>query len=122
MRANRINFTCETINNFSFYWIFPSSFSCKSKCGNHSLESDCSCRHNCLRRGNCCDDFEKECKEEIEKELCKLCDDCSLGKCSKCKKNSFLNNEKRNECLCEKGYFYDIQEDICLNEKEYNGI
>src|SRR5690348_13584033 len=31
-------------------------------------DQDCSCHHSCLRRGDCCDDFENECQEEIRKE------------------------------------------------------
>ncbi len=120
MRANRINFTCEAKTNFSFYWIFPSNFSCKEKCGSNSLEADCSCKHSCLRRGNCCDDFEKECKNEIEKEVCKLCDVCSFGKCVKCKENSLLRGfGDNNECGCENGFYYDVEEDICLPLKEF---
>jgi len=122
MRANRINFTCETKNKFSFYWIFPSINSCKDKCGDNSYEHDCSCKHTCLRRGNCCDDFEKECKDEIEKEICKLCDDCAFGKCLKCKNNSYENLYKSSECLCQRDFYYDIEEDICLPMKIQKSI
>lgn len=114
MRANRINFTCVLKNNFSFHWIFPSLYSCKNKCNNETIEFDCSCKHTCLRIGNCCDDFEKECQEEVKKEDCKLCDVCEFGKCSKCKSNSFLKIQSPNECECEKGFYYDNEEDICL--------
>jgi len=114
MRANRINFTCEVKTNFSFYWIFPSNYSCKEKCGQDRFESDCSCKHSCLRRGNCCDDFERHCKDEIEKEICKLCEGCSFGKCLKCKENSQLISLGSNECRCQSGFYYDIEEDICL--------
>ena len=114
LRANRINFTCVKRNNFSFYWIFPSNSSCVNKCGNNSINSDCSCNHTCLRRGNCCDDFEMECKDEIEKENCKICDECVFGKCMQCKEKSFLNSKNNSECLCKEGFSYDIEEDICL--------
>jgi len=117
LRANRINFTCEEKKDFSFYWIFPSKFSCKGKCGKKSFEADCSCKHTCMRRGNCCDDFEKECRNEIEKENCKLCEDCVDGKCKKCKKNSsfdFNFKENSKDCKCKENFEYDIEEDICV--------
>jgi len=49
--------------------IFPSTGSCKNKCGTNNLESesDCSCDVDCLRNGNCCDNFERECPLEISK-------------------------------------------------------
>ncbi len=47
--------------------IFPSIGSCKKKCGINNLDSetDCSCDFDCLRLGNCCDDFETECPLEM---------------------------------------------------------
>lgn len=47
--------------------IFPSIGSCKNKCGSNNLDSgsDCSCDVDCLRIGNCCDNFENECHLEI---------------------------------------------------------
>ena len=76
------------------------------------------CRVGCMRRGNCCDDFEKECRDELQKEDCKLCNVCINGSCLKCKENAFLNSD--NNCLCESGYSYDIEEDICLITESYN--
>lgn len=49
--------------------IFPSTNSCKNNCGFNNIdkEKDCSCSVNCLREGNCCDDFQKECSLELGK-------------------------------------------------------
>lgn len=118
LRANRINFTCQQNSQYSFYWIFPSKAGCENKCGDHSIEQDCSCRHTCLRRGNCCDNFEKECREELQKEKCKLCEDCIDGVCNKCKSKSYLG-ENKNECKCEDGYMYDLEEDLCHKNSDF---
>ena len=120
LRANRINFTCEGKQDFSFYWIFPSKFGCKNKCGKQTFDSDCSCKHTCMRRGNCCDDFEKECREEIEKEKCKLCENCVDGKCKKCKENSFDFKGNSMDCECKEKFEYDIEEDICIKKEIIN--
>merc|ERR1712037_1071768 len=89
-RANRIDFTCQNKSSFSFFMIYPSTNSCKNKCGLNNLEEDkdCSCDVNCLRNGNCCDDFEKACPLELEKEKCQLCKNCIKGRCKSCKENS----------------------------------
>lgn len=115
LRANRIDFTCKNEKQFSFYWIFPSRESCENKCGDNT-KSDCSCKFTCLRRGNCCDNFEKECVEEMNKEKCsKLCDNCVNGKCEKCKNNSKMDNN--TECQCHTNFNYNIEEDICVLDK-----
>ena len=102
---------------FSFYWIFPSKGSCFDKCGNFNMQLDCSCRHTCMRRGNCCDDFEKECYKEILKENCKLCGNCIESECVACKENAFFDQNK--SCQCKEGFNYNLEEDICsLNKKE----
>jgi hypothetical protein len=117
LRANRINFTCQPKSEYSFYWIFPSKAGCEKKCGEHSIEHDCSCRRTCLRRGNCCDNFEKECRDELQKEKCKLCEDCFGEVCNKCKSNSTLD-ENKSECKCKEGYQYDLEEDVCHKNSE----
>lgn len=77
--------------------------------------ADCSCKFTCLRRGNCCDNFEKECLEEISQEKCgKLCDKCVNGKCESCKAHSELKDGK---CSCETKFKYNIEEDICFSPK-----
>jgi hypothetical protein len=135
-RANRVNFTCVNKSTFAFSMIFPSKFSCKSQCGlekaklrklkikNMTLETncqnedkqyskqDCSCHHHCLKDGNCCDDFESECIEELKKEKCKTCENCHEGKCLKCLENSELH---QGDCNCRKGFYYDIEKDRCLD-------
>lgn len=121
LRANRVNFSCEEKFKFAFYWIFPSVYSCKDKCGIHAFQADCSCKYSCLRRGNCCDDFEKECKQELKKEDCKLCQEFSYtGECLKCKQNSSLSSSHPGQCLCAKGFLYNIEEDICMPETVEN--
>jgi len=45
--------------------IFPSKGSCYNKCGYQDKVIDCSCNIDCLKNGNCCDDFEKECQSEL---------------------------------------------------------
>ncbi len=115
LRANRIDFTCKTDKEFAFYWVFPSRESCENKCGDNT-KSDCSCKFTCLRRGNCCDNFEKECNEEMKKEKCStLCDKCVDGKCLECKPHSILNG--KNKCKCMKNYNYILEEDICVSNK-----
>jgi hypothetical protein len=120
-RANKIDFTCNSKKEFSFYWTFPSKSSCKDKCGVFDINNDCSCKIGCMRRGNCCDDFEKECGEELQKEGCKLCQICVNGSCIKCKEQSILSNN--GICKCENGFFYDFEEDVCiktnLNNERY---
>ena len=115
LRANRIDFTCKNEREFAFYWVFPSRETCENKCGDNT-KSDCSCKFTCLRRGNCCDNFEKECSDEMKKEKCnKLCENCVDGKCEKCKVNSKFTHKK--ECECENKYNYDLEEDICILDK-----
>ena len=41
-RANKIDSTCHSKKEFSFYWVFPSKTSCKDKCGIFDLNNDCS--------------------------------------------------------------------------------
>ena len=114
-RANRIDFTCKNEKEFAFYWVFPSRESCLNKCGDNT-KSDCSCKFSCLRRGNCCDNFEKECGEEMRKEKCsKLCENCNKGKCELCKNNS--EKKINGACMCMKDYKYDVEEDICVIDK-----
>jgi len=85
------------------------------------INNDCSCRVGCMRRGNCCDDFEKECSEELQKEGCKLCQICLNGSCIKCKELAILSNN--GICKCDRGFFYDFEEDVCirtnLNNQRY---
>ena len=67
-----------------------------------------------MRKGDCCDDFEKFCTEEIHKENCILCNDCNKsGNCLKCKENCISNNQK---CQCIEGYTYDLEDDECVKE------
>jgi hypothetical protein len=68
-----------------------------------------------MRKGNCCDDFEKECRNEIEKENCKLCEICDNGKCNKCKNNSFKFKENYKDCECNDDFKYDIENDVCIS-------
>jgi len=110
-----VDFTCNSKKEFSFYWTFPSKTSCKDKCGFFDIKNDCSCRVGCMRRGNCCDDFEKECNEELQKESCKLCSICLNGSCLKCKEHSNLSSE--GTCSCKDGYSYEIEEDVCINNE-----
>ncbi len=116
-RADRKEFRCQKKNEYSFYWIFPSRAGCKDKCGVDHIKADCSCKYECLRQGNCCDDFEKECKDEFLKENCKLCHNCMDGRCAKCKVNSEQNKLDEGICQCKKGYDYDIINDECKKNK-----
>jgi hypothetical protein len=115
-RADRKEFRCQEKKEYSFYWIFPSRAGCKDKCGVDHIKADCSCTNECLRQGNCCDDFEKECKDELLKENCKLCQNCVDGRCARCKKNSEPNNLDEGLCQCKKGYDYDLRSDQCLKK------
>lgn len=62
---------------FAFYWDFPSRKSCKNNCNEDSAnlinislyeilylnDPNCSCSKNCIRRGNCCDDYDHFCSK-----------------------------------------------------------
>ena len=103
---------------FSFFWIFPSSHSCKNKCGGHNFNHDCSCKSTCMRKGNCCDDFEKFCSLEVQQENCILCQNCDKnGDCLKCKENSISIDKK---CQCTEGFKYDSEDDECTKEFHRN--
>ena len=117
-RADRKDFKCLKKNEYSFYWIFPSKSGCKDKCGVDHIKSDCSCKYSCLRQGDCCDDFEKECKDELLKENCKLCKKCVDGRCARCKVNSepLVNDE--GVCSCKIGYEYDALSDECVKKEK----
>jgi len=65
-----------------------------------------------MRRGNCCEDFEQECLDEIGKEDCKLCRNCFDKKCNICRSNADL---KDGICTCKVGFTYNVEEDICVN-------
>jgi len=115
-RADKINLKCQSKEVFSYYWIFPSLSSCKGKCGID--RSDCSylicktrCNIDCIRKGNCCDDFDMECPIEFQKEKCKLCSECYDGNCKKCKENSFSSNHIN--CDCKFGYVFNKVQNTC---------
>lgn len=62
LRADRMNWVCLEPSVFSWYWIFPSKSSCRNKCDiTIGPERDCSCRDDCIRYGNCCQDIEEYC-------------------------------------------------------------
>jgi hypothetical protein len=61
-RADRMNWMCMDPAVFSWYWVFPSKSTCRNRCG-LTIENttDCSCREDCIRYGNCCQDIEEYC-------------------------------------------------------------
>lgn len=60
--ADRMNWMCLEPSVFAWYWIFPSASSCRNKCDIPSGGNmDCSCRDDCFRYGNCCQDIEEYC-------------------------------------------------------------
>jgi hypothetical protein len=79
---------------------------------NFILFNDLRCNVDCLRKGDCCDDFEQECKSELNKENCNLCSKCHQGTCKICKEYSTLHNQS-NYCKCNAGYLYDPKTDTC---------
>ena len=92
------------------YWIYPSKQSCIDRCGLSETDADCSCNESCMRKGNCCDNFDKACPEEKSKEQCSSCNSCSQGHCESCKPNSASQN---GQCLCQPGHSYNNMNDIC---------
>lgn len=61
-KADRMNWMCMDPAVFSWYWIFPSKFSCKNRCNLPNQNgADCSCREDCISYGNCCQDIEEYC-------------------------------------------------------------
>ena len=112
-RANRVDFNCVNKSTFAFFMIFPSKFSCKNKCGFNERDGDCSCHHHCLKDGNCCDDFEKECPDEIKTEKCKACVECIQGKCARCDENAQLVS---SDCICKTGFYYDLEFEYMLDK------
>jgi len=65
-RADRITWACLEPPVFAWYWVSPSSNSCKTNCGVVVSEDwDCSCSEDCFRFGNCCQDIEDFCPDLI---------------------------------------------------------
>jgi hypothetical protein len=67
-RADRMNWMCLEAPVFAWYWIYPSRSSCKGKCDFGILPTegrDCSCREDCFKYGNCCQDVEQYCYKFI---------------------------------------------------------
>ncbi len=52
--------------------------------------------------------------EKCSKKL-DLCIDCKRNECRMCKENSSLNQTSR-ECICNKGFYYDVTNDTCISE------
>lgn len=48
----------------------------------------------------------------LEREKCKLCNNCKDGKCLDCKENTETNY---NDCKCKKGFYHSIKNDICYS-------
>jgi hypothetical protein len=67
LRADRMNWVCMEQSVFAWYWIFPSKTSCRNRCDmNVGADGmDCSCREDCIRYGNCCQDVEDYCYKFI---------------------------------------------------------
>jgi hypothetical protein len=66
LRADRISWTCLEPPVFAWYWIFPSKKSCRNNCGKSFIPTHgCSCREDCFRYGNCCEDIEDFCRDFI---------------------------------------------------------
>ena len=111
--ASRIDFTCKFLKDNPYFWIYPSKGSCKGTC-NKSFYNlvDCSCEQSCLQKGNCCEDFSKNCNTLMHLQ-CDLCDEnnCLNGICSKCKENSQSLN---GICQCNNRYQFDIEKNICI--------
>jgi hypothetical protein len=69
--ADRKTWTCQNNLGTSLYYVMPSKNSCKNYCGKNFTSSasnlDCSCESSCFQKGNCCEDFSKECSTKINK-------------------------------------------------------
>lgn len=68
LRADRISMTCVQAPAFAWYWVYPSKSTCREKCNlgiNAAVGMDCACDKECLRRGNCCQDFDDFCPDLI---------------------------------------------------------
>lgn len=123
MTCIKNNFISNPSNNnvlFSLYTIFP-SHTCVDRCGesnikiNKNISSNCSCEESCLRKGNCCVDFDSICLKEIQKERGVLClnKDYKNNACLKCFDNAIISNNKI-DCECSSGYYHDVNEDKCV--------
>jgi hypothetical protein len=66
LRADRMNWMCMEPSVFAWFWIFPSRSSCRNKCDTPMVgDQDCSCRDDCYRTGNCCQDIENYCYQFV---------------------------------------------------------
>ena len=65
--ADRLSWSCVEVGEFAFYWVFPSSSTCRDSCGRRMERDsmDCSCDEKCFQKGNCCGDIEQFCKEYL---------------------------------------------------------
>jgi len=65
-RADRISWTCLEAPVFAWYWVYPSTTSCRTHCGTViSSSMDCSCGDECFYYGNCCQDIEDYCPQML---------------------------------------------------------
>jgi hypothetical protein len=68
LKADRITMSCLEPQNFAWNMVYPSKTTCRNKCGmdiNIMGGMDCSCNEKCENIGNCCQDWEELCTEEV---------------------------------------------------------
>lgn len=76
-----------------------------------------SCKEDCRRKGDCCDDYDI-CTEKIPSQLeFKLCEYFEGGICMKCKQNTII---KDNICVCQAEFDYDETTDNCIKSYTKN--
>lgn len=63
--ADRVTWSCLDKGVLAWYWVQPTTSSCKDKCDGvpSPNNGDCLCTKDCVRKGNCCQDFKLYCKD-----------------------------------------------------------
>lgn len=132
----------DLIKEYDMDYIYKKSFSmgsCQNLCGkvvmisysNGSKQFDCSCRDDCISKGNCCTDYhnclkiyddnqnnQKKCFNKIQQ--CDYCTELNGNvKCVQCSDNLYLRNgECLNSCLDnDKVLSYNK---VCLPKEQCN--
>ena len=118
--ADRITWSCLEPPVFAWYWVYPSTTSCKTNCGIVVQEDwDCSCSPDCFRFGNCCQDIEDFCPDLIywrKKPAALRKDTKKVTKVEKNKKD-ITHNPKLSKAVSAAKDVKDVKGKLMVNKK-----
>lgn len=60
-KADRKSWSCVPKNQKAWYYVYPSTGSCKEGCEKILNNNECSCYDSCVKYGNCCSDYDSYC-------------------------------------------------------------